>query len=183
MMARAVAATVTIALGLSGLALAASLTQSGDRTSVAEAGLPPIDAAVATGPDWHTAGRAPGNWIYLEEPAQTLALFGESSTDPLVMLHCNRATRQVGLARPGVAEGPVPAMIRTETQDRAVTAFPVAAQGNRPAIIAVEFSAEDRLLDAIAFSRGRFTFEVEGQGRLVIPPYPEMTRVIEDCRQ
>ena len=42
--------------------------------------------------------------------------------------------------------------------------------------------ARDPLLDAMAFSRGRFAVEVSGGPTLVVPAYPEVTRVIEDCR-
>jgi hypothetical protein len=42
--------------------------------------------------------------------------------------------------------------------------------------------ANDRLLDAMVFSRGRFTVEVPGTPMLVIPAWPEPARVVEDCR-
>lgn len=43
-------------------------------------------------------------------------------------------------------------------------------------------AGNDRLLDAMAFSRGRFTIEQAGQPPLIIPAYAEVGRVIEDCR-
>jgi hypothetical protein len=42
--------------------------------------------------------------------------------------------------------------------------------------------AQDPLLDAMAFSKGRFAVESAGLATLYVPPYPEVTRVIEDCR-
>ena len=42
--------------------------------------------------------------------------------------------------------------------------------------------AYDPLLDAIAFSRGRFTVESESGAMLVLPAWPEPARVVEDCR-
>jgi hypothetical protein len=42
--------------------------------------------------------------------------------------------------------------------------------------------ARDPLLDAMAFSKGRFAVEVTGGAPLYVPAYPEVTRVIEDCR-
>ena len=42
--------------------------------------------------------------------------------------------------------------------------------------------ARDPLLDAMAFSKGRFALEVAGLPTLYVPSYPEVTRVIEDCR-
>ena len=44
------------------------------------------------------------------------------------------------------------------------------------------FAPNDPLLDAIAFSRGRFVIEQTGQPPLVLPPHAEIGRVIEDCR-
>jgi hypothetical protein len=41
--------------------------------------------------------------------------------------------------------------------------------------------ANDPLLDAIAFSRGRFLVS-EGGATLAIPTWPEAARSIEDCR-
>jgi hypothetical protein len=40
----------------------------------------------------------------------------------------------------------------------------------------------DPLLDAMAFSRGRFRVEVAKLPPLYLPSWPEVSRVIEDCR-
>lgn len=40
----------------------------------------------------------------------------------------------------------------------------------------------DPILDALAFSRGRFAIEVTGQPTLYLPSWPELSRVVEDCR-
>ena len=42
--------------------------------------------------------------------------------------------------------------------------------------------ARDPLLDAMAFSKARFAVEVPGSPALYVPSYPEVTKVIEDCR-
>ena len=42
--------------------------------------------------------------------------------------------------------------------------------------------ASDPLLEQMAFSRGRFLVVVEGGPSLVVPAWPELARVIEDCR-
>ena len=52
----------------------------------------------------------------------------------------------------------------------------------RPDGTAATISANDPLLDAIAFSRGRFTIEQPGVAPLVLRPWAEVARVIEDCR-
>ncbi len=56
-----------------------------------------------------------------------------------------------------------------------------AVAGPVPAI-AARVAANDPLLDAMAFSKGRFAVEVAGLPTLYVPSYPEVTRVIEDCR-
>jgi hypothetical protein len=46
----------------------------------------------------------------------------------------------------------------------------------------VELGARDALVDAIGFSRGRFVVEGGGLAALVVPAWPEILRVAEDCR-
>ena len=48
--------------------------------------------------------------------------------------------------------------------------------------LTIDFGAYDALLDAIASSRGRIAFTVGAQPSLVVPPWAEASRVIEDCR-
>jgi hypothetical protein len=43
-------------------------------------------------------------------------------------------------------------------------------------------AANDPLLDAVIYSRGRFMVSAPGQPDLIIPPWPEVTRAVEDCR-
>jgi hypothetical protein len=49
-------------------------------------------------------------------------------------------------------------------------------------VASLSIRARDPLLDAIAFSRGRFAVEAEGRGRLILPADPVISRVVEDCR-
>jgi hypothetical protein len=60
--------------------------------------------------------------------------------------------------------------------------LPLSVQTEPLAYVSGMVSANDPLLDAIAFSRGRFTVEVPGLPMLVLPAWPEPARVIEDCR-
>jgi len=48
--------------------------------------------------------------------------------------------------------------------------------------VAATLASSDPLLDQIAFSRGRFLVQAEGQGDLVVPSWPEPARVIDECR-
>jgi len=49
-------------------------------------------------------------------------------------------------------------------------------------MISIQLAAYDPLLDALAFSRARFAVVAAGSPPLVLPAWPEIARVIEDCR-
>ncbi|ANY20254.1 hypothetical protein A6F68_01743 [Tsuneonella dongtanensis] len=129
--------------------------------------------------NWMDAPQTAGDWFYRKGGTTTAALFGESGTDARFAITCVLGQRRVTLARAGAAAEPMPMRIRTETTDRAITATP--ATGELPSLIAT-LGSSDPLLDAIAFSKGRFAVEVPGQAALYLPSWPEITRVIEDCR-
>lgn len=128
---------------------------------------------------WMDAPQTPGDWFYRTGGGTTRALFGTGGSDAQFAVTCQLGQRRVTLARAGTATGPVPMTIRTETATRALTATP--GGGAMPSLIAT-LGSSDPLLDAIAFSKGRFAVEVPGQQALYLPSYPEITRVIEDCR-
>lgn len=69
--------------------------------------------------------------------------------------------------------------IKTETAERTLTATPMSAQPN---IIAANLSASDPFLDAMAITKGRIAVETNGMNTLYLPAWPELSRVIEDCR-
>ena len=107
-----------------------------------------------------------GAWRYRTTPLGSEAAFGDS-----FVIRCNAANRQVTLLRPQAAATPTtPMMVATDSMMRSL-----------PASGAI-LSATDPLLDAIAFSRGRFVVTGGGGEALVIPAWPEAARAIEDCR-
>ncbi|MEO6040662.1 MAG: hypothetical protein ABIP41_02065 [Croceibacterium sp.] len=122
----------------------------------------------------------PGNWLDMPQTAGDwhysggLASFGQPGAAPALTLRCDRAAGVVELARGGAGTGPM--TIRTENGVRLVEAAPTATQ------LVARIAAQDPLLDAIAYSRGRFAVEVPGSAALYIPAWPEVARVIEDCR-
>ena len=126
--------------------------------------------------DWRDWPRTPGIWTYRQDARGSLALFGAPGADALLTLRCDRAARQVYLSRAGGDTRPL--TIRTTSLTRAV---PVQPTGGAPAYVAAALAARDPLLDAMAFSRGRFVVEQAG-APLVVPPYAEIGRTIEDCR-
>ena len=140
---------------------------------------PVIELPTPTYDNWMDNPVTPGDWFYVNEQAETLALFGPSRAAPVLTLRCNRATRRIGIAQAGSVQGQTTMTIRTETQDRALTAGNVPGVAN---LVITELPATDPLLDAMAFSKGRFAIQTQGVGDLYVPSWPEVTRVIEDCR-
>ena len=106
--------------------------------------------------------------------ASTEAVY-EWGVAPLLVLRCDpraRATRCESCGqRPPM--GPV---ICTTDKDT-----PRAAGRGTAGGLEADFAARDPLLDQMAFSRGRFMLLAGGQAAIV-PAWPEVSRVIEDCR-
>lgn len=80
----------------------------------------------------------------------------------------------MSLSRSGAAVAPL--TVRTSSLARTVAVQPSGAS------VAVALAARDPLLDAMAFSRGRFIVEQHGAPTLVVPAWAEVGRVVEDCR-
>jgi hypothetical protein len=135
---------------------------------------PPPPAAPPPAPAppvaWQDGPLSPGDWTY-ERRGDPRAAFG--APDPVFVVGCT-AARQVSLARVDGAGGQTLA-IRTTFGERS---FPVA----QPSATIVVLAASDPLLDEMAFSRGRFLVRTGGQPDLILPTWPELARVVEDCR-
>ena len=141
--------------------------------------LPPQSPAPRT-TDWRDLAQTPGTWRYESlAGVGSAARFGTAGAAPLLVLRCDRARATLTLSRAGAASAPVPASITTSTGTRPLSA--IAATDGSPAI-EIYFPANDRTLDAMAFSRGRFLVEVNGLPTLNVPAWSEIGRVIEDCR-
>jgi len=138
--------------------------------------MPPIAPAPQ---NWMDIPATPGDWGYRATPGGSQALFGAEGTEAQFMLQCTRAAGQIALVRIHEAAGPVPMRILTETQDRVLTATP---DGGDLPTVSAQLPARDPLLDAMAISKGRFAVEVTGMQTLYLPSWPEVSRVIEDCR-
>jgi hypothetical protein len=133
--------------------------------------VPPIAPAPLPA-DWRDWPLTPGNWRYGRDQAGTRADFSPAG----VTLSCDN-DRQLRLSVGG--RGPAPITIRTSTVSRTATPTPA---GQSRVAAALMFTPRDPLLDAIAFSRGRWTIEQAGARPLVLPAYAEVARVVEDCR-
>jgi hypothetical protein len=131
--------------------------------------------------DWRDAPQTPGNWTYRAEGDGTAALYGTVGAQPLLVLRCDRARATITLLRSGSAPGPVPMSIITTSLLRPLSATPVPAAGSSSALMTT-LTARDPVLDAMAYSRGRFAVEINGLPTLYLPAWAEVGRVIEDCR-
>ncbi len=105
---------------------------------------------------------AAGHWSYVATASGGEARFGSH-----LLLLCDKPTRTMTINRPGA---PVVALtIVTDMQSRTLP-----PNGR--------ISAYDPLLDAMAFSRGRFLVSGGSAAVLAVPSWPEAARAIEDCR-
>jgi hypothetical protein len=133
--------------------------------------------AQASMPDLSTATPVAGSWSYVSTVDGSEATFGTTSALPQLTIHCTKATRRIAISRPASAAAPF-LNVWTSSQSRQLPASfnPLT---NR---ITADVAAYDSLLDAIAFSRGRFGVAVSGAPALVVPAWAEPARVVEDCR-
>jgi len=171
-------------------ALAATLTASCSDHRVVPSPTPTTTARPFPSPrpvparpsaDWRDAPVTPGNWTWAMEGNISVARFAGNA----LVLQCDRNAGTVTLLREaaglrdGAAGGQVPITVMTTTLTRGLTGT---ARALPAPTIAVTLPARDGLLDAMAFSRGRFAIETAGLAPLYVPSWPEVSRVIEDCR-
>jgi len=130
--------------------------------------------------NWMDAPQSPGDWFYLDKGGFTYAAFGSTASTPVFVMRCDKAKREVSLGRVSDSILERPMRIVTETTTRLLTGQP--RQGSIEHLIAADLPSADVLLDAMALSKGRFAVETGGMPTLYLPSWPEVTRVIEDCR-
>ena len=111
---------------------------------------------------WKSLPLTAGSWSYLPTATGSEARFGAA-----LVIRCNRAARTVSIERFGAVAGAL--TIATSSSSRTLAA-------------GASLAATDPLLDAIAFSRGRFLVQGGGGPMLAVPSWPEAARSIEDCR-
>jgi hypothetical protein len=136
---------------------------------VASAAPAPLDLTFAT--------PIAGTWSYAATAGGSEAVFRDSSARPQLTISCARALRQVTLSKPASAAAPF-LFVWTSSLSKSFPATFDAAQSR----LSVTLAAGDTVLDAVAYSRGRFGISVTGAPALVLPSWAEPVRVIEDCR-
>ena len=140
--------------------------------------------AVATTPatpapvDFAIAQPVSGAWSYAAIPDGSEARFTGATGAVQLALRCARSTRRVTISR--AASGPAPTlMVWTSSTSRTLPAPGFDAAAGR---LNVQLAAFDVLLDAMTFSRGRLAVGAGAAPALVAPNWPELSRVVEDCR-
>jgi hypothetical protein len=135
---------------------------------------PPV--AVPVHANWMDAPQTPGDWFYRTAAGQRIAEFRSPAGSPVAILSCT-AEREINLSVMGRLPRTTAIVIRTETAERSLP-----ASGNETLAVTA-LSPTDTLLDAMAFTKGRFAVEPQGGSSLYLPAWPEVTRVIEECRR
>ncbi len=149
----------------------------------------PVSPPMNSGPlqpagPWTSWPLAAGNWTYGTGNKTTFALYGQPQRDPLVVIRCETALKKITFARVlEFSKGAAPNM-RVRASD-GLQSWPTRIVSTGPGVDTyhgVTLLPTDAMLDMITFSRGRFAVEVDGEAGLALPAWPEMARVIEDCR-
>ena len=145
---------------------------------------PPPSAAAPAPPreNWIDEARTPGEWTYRSRGGNGSAQYVDSRGAPVFSILCMADDARIALVRHGAGSGTPAMTIRTETSDRMLNTSGLSPdEAGRP-VIAAYLGRTDPLLDAMALTRGRFAVEIPGLSTLYLPPWAEVTRVIEDCR-
>jgi hypothetical protein len=146
----------------------------------AASSLPDLAGAQASAPaiaDMSYATPLAGTWSWSQTAGGSEVSFADASARTQLTIRCSRLSRFVTISRPASAAAPSLG-IWTSTQTRSLPAKfdPAAAR------LGADLAASDPLLDAIAFSRGRFAVAIAGQPPLVAPAWADVARIVEDCR-
>ena len=148
--------------------------------------VPPTDGVkpASQSENWTTWTLAPGVWRYDVRDRATFAVFGQARLDPLFAIACETATKKISLGRlVENSRNPTPNMrVRASEGLQNWATRNVNSGPTGQVYHGVTLSPTDPMLDMMAFSRGRFAVEVDGETPLAVPAWPEMARVIEDCR-
>ena len=133
---------------------------------------PPPSRPTVLPSDWQTGPWSPGDWSYSSSTATPLATFRSASAS--FTIRCQQG-RAIWLAVTG-AQGDA-LIVRTSFGIRRMPAERVHLNE-----MLAQLPVTDPLLEQMAFSRGRILVTVEGGPSLIVPAWPEIGRVIEDCR-
>ena len=127
--------------------------------------------------DVEALGTVAGSWSYSTITNGSEAAFTDSSGTKRLVLRCDRSRRTVSLVRTRVAAAAPALAVWTSSLSKSLPARFLAGGE-----LIADLAATDQLLDAMAFSHGRFATAASSAPLIAVPPWPDMARVIEDCR-
>ncbi len=126
---------------------------------------------------------APGEWGWFAHPSGGIAQFGIAGQTPAALVVCDQAAGVIRIALPVSTPAPIgiqPATISTSTSDATVVAEAAVIDGQPT--LAITLPATHPVFDAIAFSRGRWRIAIGAVPPMIVPAWPHVARVIEECR-
>ena len=143
---------------------------------------PPVTRPAPTAPaapaaNWNDRAPPPGFWTYTRDGRGSIARFGQAGADALFTIRCDATGARIFVSRSGSTAARM--TLRSTNGAKAYDTLPTSGT---PPYVAAELAARDPQLDAMAFSRGRILIGLGGAGDLILPIWPEFTRVVEDCR-
>jgi hypothetical protein len=133
--------------------------------------------AQVPGTDFSYSPVSPGSWNYRAVAGGSEASFVDGTGTTRMVIGCGKVTRLVTLSR--ISAAPATSLsFWTSSLSRDLGAH----FDQRAGRVMTQVRATDPLLDALAFSRGRFVSMMPGSPMLAMPAGPEIAHVIEDCR-
>lgn len=136
----------------------------------------PVQAQVPAA-DFTDSPISPGSWTYVPVAGGSEARFIDSAGTIRMVIGCGRVTRLVTLSRISAAPAATLSFWTSSTSRSIGARFDQPSQR-----VITQLNGQDALLDAIAFSRGRFAVSMPGSPALVMPAGTEIAHVVEDCR-
>lgn len=128
--------------------------------------------------DWRDAPASPGSWYWRKEGNRSIAFYGDPKMPSYggFWLVCDTSVRQIELRFTSPKLDDTMMTVVTTSTQRVLKARRSGAE------VVATLPASDPLLDAMAFSRGRFMVTVLHDTPRYLPAWPEVSRVVEDCR-
>ena len=127
--------------------------------------------------DQSTTPPLPGNWTFAANADGGEAVFTDANGQRQLSLRCVRSIRRVILSKPANAAAATLSVWSSTASKSWPATFDAAT-----ARISAQVANWDPVLDAIAYSRGRFAVAAAGQQPLVVPAWADIARIVEDCR-
>ena len=146
---------------------------------------PPAAPIAQATPDWRDVQMPAGRWNWAARDGGSAAQFASDGQAALAIVQCDRPAGVITVALPADSRSvpgatPRAASITTSTSTAAFVAEPRLIDGQ--AMLAITLPVSDHMLDAMAFSRGRFRVAITGIAPVILPSWAEVGRVVEDCR-